>query len=233
VLFNIKFWEPFIRNQLIQQITIFVENIENRIIPSFDDIKNEAEKVAEQEWDKLCSSCFSPDIDPSDLAEKAHDAGVGHYLMLSSVKQALLNVSVTTLYHLFEQQLLFFLRREVIHPSEENNINLMKIAILKEQFLQYNIDIEKFSSWSTINELRLFANTIKHAEGDSAVKLRKVRPDLFNFKKDKTSIYSSYSRVYMPLAGEDIYILIEDLKNYKDAITKFWDELILAMYENN
>lgn len=236
MVFNVGFWERFIRNQFIHQVTIFVENIENRLLPTFDDIENEAEKVTEQEWDKLCSSCFSPDIDPSDLAEKARDAGVDHYMMLSGVKQALLNVSVTTLYHLFEQQLLFFLRREVLHPSGENDINLIKITVFKDRFLQHNIDIERFSSWPTINELRLVANTVKHAEGKSAIELHKLRPDLFInpiFKKQKFGLRGNYRRLYMPLAGEDLYITQEYLEEYRNAIVKFWDELITAMYKNN
>jgi hypothetical protein len=177
MVFNVTFWEQFIRNQFIHQLTMFVENLETRILPTFNDIENEAKKVEEQEWDKLCSSYASPDTDPSDLAEKARDAGIEYYLMVFGVRQALLNVSAGTLYHLFEQQLLFFLRREILHPSEENNIDLIKIPIFKERVLQHNIDIEKFSFWRTINEMRFVANTVKHAEGKSAVELRKIRPD--------------------------------------------------------
>ena len=237
MVFNVRFWERFIRNQFIRQATMFVENVETRILPTFNDIENEAKKVEEQEWDKLCSSCVSPDTDPADLAEKARDAGIEYYLMVSGVRQALLNVSAGTLYHLFEQQLLFFLRREILHPSEENNIDLIKIPVFKERILQHNIDIEKFSSWRTINEMRLGANTVKHAKGKSAVELRKIRPDLFKnpiLKKFEFFKLPVNSRpLFMPLAGEDIYLSIEDLKNYGETIVKFWDELISAMYEQN
>ena len=237
MVFNVRFWERFIRNQFIRQATMFVENVETRILPTFNDIENEAKKVEEQEWDKLCSSCVSPDTDPADLAEKARDAGIEYYLMVSGVRQALLNVSAGTLYHLFEQQLLFFLRREILHPSEENNSNLIKIPVFKKRVLQHNIDIEKFSSWRTINEMRLVANTVKHAEGKSAVELRKIRPDLFKnpiLKKFEFFKLPVNSRtLFMPLAGEDIYLSIEDLKNYGETIVKFWDELISAMYEQN
>lgn len=93
MVFNVGFWERFIRNQFIPQATMFVENIETRLFPTFDNIEKEAEKVQEQEWNKLCSSCVSPDIDPADLAEKAHDPGIDYYMTASGVRQALECVS--------------------------------------------------------------------------------------------------------------------------------------------
>ena len=236
MVFNVRFWDRFIRNQLTRQITIFVQNIQDRLLPTFRDIENEAEKVQEQEWDRLCSSYASPDIDPADLAEKARDAGIDYYTMVSGVKQSLLNVSATSLYHLFEQQLLFFLRREILHPSEENNIDLIKISIFKERCRQHNIDVEKFSSWQTIEEMRLVANTVKHAEGKSAIDLRKIRPDLFKnpiLEKYGPKLEGNLGRLYMPLAGEDLYLSIEDLKEYGEAIARFWDEMVSAMYGGN
>jgi hypothetical protein len=236
VVFNIRFWERFIQNQLIRQVTMFVENIQTRLLPTFDDIENEANKVEEQEWNKLCSSYASPDIDPANLAEKAHDAGLDYYMMVSGVKQSLLNVTAITLYHLFEQQLLFFLRREILHPSEENNIDLIKISVFKERCLQHNINIEQFPSWQTINEMRLVTNTAKHAEGKSAVELRQIRPDLFInpiLKKHELKLTRNSNRLYMPLAGEDLYLSVDDLKNYKEAIIRFWEEMISEMYQRN
>jgi len=66
---NILFWERFIRKQFIPQIELFVENVEKRLIPTFDSIEKEAESIQQQEWDNLCSAHSSPDVDPADLAE--------------------------------------------------------------------------------------------------------------------------------------------------------------------
>jgi hypothetical protein len=52
---------------------MFVENVETRLLPKFDDIKKEAKKAEEEEYDRL-RSCGSPDTDSDYLAEKAHDA---------------------------------------------------------------------------------------------------------------------------------------------------------------
>ena len=61
------------------------------------------------------------------LAERALEAGLEYYEMIFGVQQTLLNVCTTSLYHLFEQQVIFFLRREILRPTLENQKNLLKI----------------------------------------------------------------------------------------------------------
>ncbi|RLE45334.1 hypothetical protein DRJ25_05825 [Candidatus Woesearchaeota archaeon] len=187
--------------------------------------------MSEDEWDRLCSSCYSPDIDPADLAERAQDAGIEYYMMLSGVKQTLLNITATTLYHLFEQQIIFLLRREILNTSEENNVQLMRVSVFKNKLREKGINIESFKSWKKIEELRLVSNSIKHAEGPSAVELREFRPDLFQppmIRTQEEQFITSpiVTRVYLPLAGEDIFVTQEDLSEYKDALLDFWSEFI-------
>ncbi|MCX5885402.1 MAG: hypothetical protein NT096_05790 [Proteobacteria bacterium] len=239
-IFNIGFWEQYIRNHFIKQIELLNESIQNRLIPTFDTIEKEAEEISEKEWDRLCSSCYSPDIDPADLAERAQEAGIDYYMTLSGIKQTLLNITATALYHLFEQQIIFFLRREVLHPSQENDPQLMKVSVFREQLLKKGIDIYSFRSWDKIKELRVVSNSIKHAEGDSASELRKMRPDMFKHpmlrsQPEKELMHSAIYRVYMPMAGDDIFVIQDDLAEYKNALVNFWNELIVACsnYEEN
>lgn len=232
-IFNIGFWEPFIRTQFVKQIELLSESIQNRLIPTFDGIEKEAEEISEKEWDRLCSSCYSPDIDPADLAERAQEAGIDHYMMLSNIRQSLLNIATTALYHLFEQQIIFFLRREVLHPSKENDPQLMKVSVFRERLLGKGIDIYSFHSWDKIDELRVVSNSIKHAEGTSANELRKKRPDMFKHpilrsKPEMDLIHSATPRVYMPMAGDDIFVIQDDLSEYENALVGFWNEFIVA-----
>jgi hypothetical protein len=94
------------------------------------------------------------------------------------------------------------------------------------------IDVTMFSSWAKVEELRLVANTVKHAEGDSAQKLYNLRPDLFQHPRI-TEIGLSFGqnapRVFLPLAGEDLYVSIADVGQYRDALLGFWSELGNAM----
>jgi len=156
-------------------------------------------------------------------------------MMVSGVKQALLNISAVTLYHLFEQHLLFLLRREILHPFEENDIDLMKVSVFKKRCLEYNIDVEQFSTWQKLHEMRLVANAVKHAEGKSAGELRKIRPDLFKnpaLEKYEFKFGENFQHLYLPLAGEDLYLSLRDLKNYRDTISNFWNEMLYALYDS-
>jgi hypothetical protein len=231
MLYNIKFWEPYIKRKFIGQIHLFYKTMKNRLIATFNTIDEESEKLSNEKWEELSNNAYSPDIDPADLAEAARDEGIDYYFMLSGIKQTLLNVSATGMYHLFEQQVLFFLRREILHPTEENNKKLMKINVFKERLLRQNIDIELFPSWETITELKWLSNSIKHAEGYSANKLRQLRPNLFSppaIRENGMDLFGGKpaSNIYMPLSGEDLYVSEKDLEKYKNAISNFWSEFI-------
>jgi UDP-N-acetylglucosamine transferase subunit ALG13 len=117
--------------------------------------------------------------------------------------------------------------------GEDGHPELIKWSVAKARLTDtYGIDIVAFSSASKINELRLVANTVKHADGGSCADLKKIRPDLFVFpdlKKYRDEIgYETMIEVFTPLAGEDVYIGIEDFKKYVEAVKEFWDELAAA-----
>ena len=231
MLYNIKFWEPYINKKFIEQIELFYATLEKRLIPTFDTINEEAETISNEKREELCNAAYSPDIDPADLAESAEDEGIDYYYMLSGIKQSLLNISAAGMYHFFEQQVVFFLRKEVLHPSEQDVSKLMKIKEFKERLLNNNIDIEHFSSWETIMELQWLANSIKHAEGYSANELRKLRPNLFSpptTLNNEMNFFEGWvtPNIYMPLSGEDLYVTQLDLERYKSAIANFWTEFI-------
>jgi len=226
-LCNIGFWELYIRSQFINQIELLYESIQNRLIPTFDTIEKEAEEISKKEYNRLCSSLYSPDIDLADIAERAEEAGIEYYMSLSGIKQTLLNITATALYHLFEQQITFFLRLEVLPPAQENHTKLMKVSTFEEELRKKGINIRSFCSWNKIEELRIVANTIKHAEGRAASDLRRRRPDLFKPQSIKSFSYGTpISRIYMPLAGEDIFVTKGDLLKYKNVLTDFWIEFI-------
>ena len=107
----------------------------------------------------------------------------------------------------------------------------MKVSVFRDKLLENGIDIISFKSWINIEELRIVSNAIKHAEGFSAVELRKIRPDMFEHPMVRTQKESfltgnSIPLVYLPLAGEDIFVMQEDLLKYKNALVDFWTEFI-------
>lgn len=44
MVFNVEFWERSILNQIIPQATMFVENVETRLLPRLDDIKKKLKR---------------------------------------------------------------------------------------------------------------------------------------------------------------------------------------------
>jgi len=152
--------------------------------------------------------------------------------MMSGLRQGLQNMSAAALYHLYEQQVMLFHRREVLDLGEENDAALFKHSVFRERLLRYGIDVKTFASWPLIEELRLVANTVKHAEGDSAADLHSRRPELFIAPQvaDLPFLGSkAVARVFQPVMGEDLYVSVDDIRRYANAVEQFWSELSDAM----
>ena len=85
---------------------------------------------------------------------------------------------------------------------------------------------------SVAHRLGMLVNVIKHAEGDSEQRLRKIRPDLFtqNFfgtDYDMTSLY------HTTLLEPTLAISDADFVAYYDALVQFWDQLPERMYTSD
>ena len=144
------------------------------------------------------------------------------------------NLFTAGLYHFFEQSFFKFHRRELLWlPDNDKDPSLIKWKPAKERLVKYyRIDIEKFSSWTKVNELRLLANTVKHADGDSCAELKGLRPDLFVSPHRQNDRYAlelaQVTPVIQPLAGEDVYVSPEEFAKYVEAVKMFWEELAKA-----
>jgi hypothetical protein len=227
-MLNAQFWERHFQQIFAPHLSRLLEVLERRLLPTFDAIDQEAEFAANAEWERLIHLPGDPDQDPSAFAEQAFEAGVTQYEAMSNIRQSLLNTYAVTLYHAWEQQLLAFHRREVLHPMEENENALLNLTKLKERLNAAGIDVTKMPTWAKINELRLLANAIKHADGSSGDELKQLRPDLFEHPSTKEFWLKNFSgvrRVYMPLSGNDIYVTLDALKSYCSTLVQFWSEL--------
>lgn len=229
---NHAFWLPVFQDQFIPQLTAIIEVLEDRILSGFKNIEKEAEDLSNDRWEEFMSSPGSGDEDPSEFAEIAEHAGVSHYILLSGIRQGILNLFSVFLYHMFEQQILLFHRKEVLSPQEENNVKLFNFKEFKKRLKEKGIDIQKFSSWSKVYELSLVANAVKHAEGPSAQKLKSQRPDLFK-NPDLLDLGLSFTisntAIFLPLSGVDIYVSLEEVQVFKNALHDFYRELLHAM----
>jgi len=227
---NALFWAWYVQEVLIPHYEHLEKAIFQRILPTFEAVENEAEQISNEKWECLIRQPGNPDDDDlSDLAEEAIKEGVSYYIIMMDIRQGLLNNFAVGTWHLFEQDLLFIHRRELLKPHEENDEKLLKLCEITKRLKQNGIDIEKFRAWDKLDELRLVANTVKHADGASCAQLKDRRPEIFI----PPGAHSEHSRIqapppaqiFKPLAGEDFYLMPEEIRTYFQALRGFWEEL--------
>ena len=201
------------------------------MLPNFQkvDINNEAEAVVDEAWKRFMSMSATGDEDPADFADAAHEAGLNYYMIVTGIRQGIINMFAAGLYHAYEQQLLFFHREELLPYEQQHDKSKLKISRAMELLSNRGIESSSFKSWPVVDELRLVANTVKHAEGDAAEQLRKRRPDLFKAPQLKDNELGDFTQsghpIYLPMVGEDLFVQVDDLKKYRDALVQFWNEL--------
>jgi hypothetical protein len=121
----------------------------------------------------------------------------------------------------------------LLWPAESRTLSLVNWDIAKERLIRdYGINVENFISWPKVNELRLVANTVKHADGASCNNLKSLRPDLFDSPRlegdASTFDLVKMREVFQPLIGEDLYVNRDEFANYVSTVKQFWEELANA-----
>jgi len=181
----------------------------NDVLSAFADLETKAEEIANAEFARLGSAPVydDGDVDMGFLAEDANDKGQAFYDTMSSLHQTTLNLVAAGLFHLVEQHLANLCHDgafTVAPPCDS------KLDIVRDWFHEhFQLDLRTLASWPRVDELRLVANVVKHAEGGSAQRLRQLRPELFQHPVPielDPGIFSAVHPVRMPLAGDDLYV---------------------------
>jgi hypothetical protein len=226
---NALFRANYIRNKILPEAQAFGKVLEERILPAFEVIEEEAECISDEEWKRL-GQIYGEDADPGDLAEAAQEAGIDHYTMMKNLEQGIINLFAVAAYHLFEQQLYVIHRRELLSQAEENNAKFFTHEEVINRLNGYGIDLRNFQAWPKLQELRLITNTVKHADGWSASELKKLKPEMFSprdpiFQKMPRLSPKTPLPVYQPLFGQDFYLTPEEFGHYVGSIIDFWQEI--------
>jgi hypothetical protein len=140
-----------------------------------------------------------------------------------------------TLHHLFEQQVISFCRYELLNPKKDDADKTFDWEKAIERIKKsVHIDCRDFSSYAKVEELRHVANAVKHADGPSANQIRARRPEMFlhpALRNDEQIISPTHLPIYMPLAGQDLFVTDTDLKEYFDATKAFWKEMMKPLFD--
>jgi hypothetical protein len=197
---------PFVR--------VYGQWVEERIIPLVSQLTEMADAVEKQAYDELMSQPVGEYYsgDGSEEAEQAFDVGLSFYQNITAMYQGTLNLFAAGLFHVIEQQLADLTRDGAIDiegpdTTLQNVINWYK---------------------RHIDELRLVANTTKHAEGPSAMKLRGINTKLFQnplLRNDPLTPHF-HAPVQLPLGGDGLYVTGNDFRNYHKATEGLFDWLV-------
>lgn len=226
------------RESFVAEIDAIAGAIFNRVLPVFDSVNEEAERVEQQEWDRRGQLWSEDEGDPAADAEHARDLAVDYLLTMERVKQGTLNLLGAGLYHLVEQQMLRFLRCGVLGAGEEHRARsddnwgrLVSLSELKRRLNDEGVDLASLQSWSAIEQLQLFANTVKHAEGWSYEKLFEQRPDLFvhPWERDAGDPTPRSGPLYQPLFGQGLYLSGAQFGIFVEQAKSFWVDLAAAL----
>jgi hypothetical protein len=211
-----------LRNYLKTEIESFQKFYNERLFPNFDEIEKEAEEQSETFFQKGMESHGS-EIDPASLADSALEEGFYRYQELSLIKYEFTASAISTAFMLWEQQTRRFLFKEMRHcfeiKMEEFCTNFGEI---KEVFKYHVVELEALDCWEKINELKLLYNVIKHGDGPSAKKLRRLHKDLFN---DRYAKIDFSSNIESTLLSEVLNINQDLFNEYCEVLKQFWDLL--------
>lgn len=194
---------------VLPQLDILADSGVPRVLSSFARISEEAEEYADKMFESYAQSVGEGD--PGDFADEATQQGIEYYTVLATLRQAMVNLLAAGLYHLFEQ-----------HQAHIKR--LLRERAQELPVLPANVDKAK------IEELRLLANTVKHADGSSAKKLRELRPDYFVPPELRGSplekhIIARPTASENPLGGTDLFVEDAELTTYRNAIREYWERL--------
>jgi hypothetical protein len=215
-------------------VKVYGQWVEERIIPLSSQLNEMADAVEKQAYDQQMSQPVGEDYsgDGSEEAEYAFNVGLEFYEDISDIYQGTLNLFAAGLFHVTEQQLAD-LTRDVSFDIEGTDTKMENVVGWCRQHFQ--IDLAQFPSWPRIEELRLVANTTKHAEGSSERQLRELRPELFQnpvLRRHDPNKPVFRMPVHLPLGGDGLYVTGDDFRKYHKAVLDLFDWLV-EVFQNH
>lgn len=219
---QLYFWKPLM--EMHKKELTLVKDYYDRTKLYFENIEGEAESYANSIYNNYTGS-----TDMDVVAEWASEKGLEMYQTLAIMKSNHLLMTISMLYYVWEQQLRRFIINELRHSYVFDKKRL-EYSDIQEILELHGVKIGDTKSWSIIRELKFLVNTIKHGDGNSADKLRKVRPDFFKHKMIETDLLDLNDAVL--LDSISLQIDENDLYNYVNATKGFWDEMPERAFES-
>ncbi|MDQ0414996.1 hypothetical protein [Mesobacillus stamsii] len=215
---QLYFWKPLMERH--KKELSMVEQYYIRTKPTFNDIEAEATDYANHIYNNYPAD---ESTDLSAVADYANDEAIQLYDLLETLKKNHLLMTISMLCQIWEQQLIKFTLTEIGHFIKFHN-NSLSFSESKNIFELHEVKVEECASWKMIKEMRLLVNTIKHGDGESARKLRRIRPDYFELDLIKGTDTLELARAVL-LDSYSLMVDEQDFINYVEATKTFWNEM--------
>lgn len=221
--FGLYSWQ---REEALTRLQFFRDQMMSRVFPAFADIEQEALEHGQAIFKAGLAGPASPYGDESHLAEHAHEAAVVHHGELEQVLQTSINFAAATIFHAhWETPVRDWLGREApmfgASKTQQKKIEITKVEDIATFLAGHGWPFAKAGWFEKLDELRLVANTVKHARGDSARELFKRRRTLFwpyNIVDEDEHLGNAEPD------GTNLVIEPEDFAAYAAAVEAFWTE---------
>jgi len=205
--------------RIMPPVEAYNEDLFRDVLKAFDNLEERANEKANEFFNNYPGDEHT---DPGDAAGWAGDHSYSWWETMVSLRQSMVNLMAAGLYHLIEQQLAALSADCAYDRVADTNLEKLKTWYRTN----LGIDLTSIPAWSRIHELRLVANSVKHAEGGSAKQLRELRPDLFSnpaFAQIREEMEAQglsnrfldrQTPLSVPLAGDGLFVTEDDLQTY-------------------
>lgn len=207
-----------------REVKFYLRVLKEKLYPLFPDVDAEIEKEM-KEVEEAFNHSFDPERhDPADFHETLHDKSIDYGLSICEMNGYIALLAISGLYHLWERRVIEFLIREMQHCWKEEYLKINTFDEIKHNFLDYGINLEGMIFYYDLNELRLVANTVKHGDGHSLDKLRKINAAILYNKGMDGEIHTGN----WTISSVDLYPTEEHIDRYGNALIQFWDHELWA-----
>lgn len=213
----------------IQDLDNYAKVFTDRVVRAFENVNVEAEEVRDEAYASACANSNPEWDDEASICEWAEDQGADFWITVKDVRQGVINLMVAGLYHFLEQHADRLMDDNGLPEPKAPQSQKYHFDRLKDHLKELKVDITGFASWSVVDELALVANTVKHGEGPSKEKLRKMNPNLLAVQDPSGHRGLPGTIRSLPLEGQGLYLTEDDFCRYHSALVLFWDELAEAL----
>ncbi len=227
--------DPGYRDQLVEKHVFYVQQAKKRLLEQFTDaaISQEADGVADASWDRRGQN-FNPDYDdPADGAEDAYHDGVWRYQLLMELRDNVRLNIVSGFFHTWEKTLREWMVLQVQswHRGETVRDKLWRSPIpdLFDLLEGFGWPLRAAPFFPALDACRLIVNVHKHGDGPALKDLAAQYPRYL--VHPLSTLQNQLSKPWFKPKHDHLKIDNVDLDAFADAITAFWSQVPLEMFD--